>query len=264
MKDGEMSNQQMKNMFNLDGKVAVITGGGGALGAGIAKAYALRGADIVVTGRTQETLDNTVEMVEDIGQQGLAVTGDVTVEADVKNVMDKAVEKFGKINILVTVAGLALRHPAEEFPPEDYEKVLDINVKGTFLSCKHAGKVMMEQGQGKIVTVSSIRANLGHPGGYGAYAPSKGAINTLTKQLAIEWVDHNIQVNSLAPAIFWTPLTQEVLEDEELKQIFLDSIPMGRAAVVDDMVGTAVYLASSASDFVTGEIIYVDGGSNVG
>ncbi len=136
--------------------------------------------------------------------------------------------------------------------------------KGLSLTCKHVGKEMIKQGFGKIITVSSVRGFAGHPGGYAAYGPSKAAVDLLTKQLATEWAKYKINVNSIAPAIFWTPLTQQVLEDEKLKQVFLSRIPLGRAAIPQDMVGATVFLASSASDFITGAILYIDGGCTAG
>ncbi|MPW24714.1 glucose 1-dehydrogenase [Alkalibaculum sp. M08DMB] len=260
----KMSNTEMKNMFSLEGKVAVITGGAGSLGEGVAEGLALHGADIVVTGRTLKTLEETVKKVEAVGKRALAVVCDATNEDQVEEMTKKVLEKFGKIDILVTVAGIAKRHPAEEFPLDEFQQVLDINVTGTFITCKAVGKVMKEQGYGKIITVSSVRAFNGHPGGYAAYATSKGAVSILTKQLATEWAKFGINVNSVAPAIFWTPLTQEVLEDEKLKKIFLDRIPMGRAALVQDMVGATVFLGSSASDYINGHVLPVDGGTVAG
>lgn len=261
----EVSTQnKMMSMFDLEGKVVLITGGAGALGSGIAKGMALHGCDVVVTGRTISTLEKVVADIKAIGKRALAVTCDVTSEEDNNEVVRKTVEAFGKIDILITVAGIAKRFPAEEFPVNDFDQIMDINVKGTFLACKAVGKQMIEQGYGKIITISSVRAFAGHPGGYAAYGTSKGAINLLTKQLATEWAAKNINVNAIAPTIFWTPLTQEVLEDDKLKQIFLSRIPMGRAAVVEDMIGAAVYFSSKASDFITGQVLYVDGGCTAG
>lgn len=260
----ELNPNEIKNLFSLEGKVAIVTGGAGALGEAICAGLAAYGADVVVTGRTLETLQKAVEGIEKFGRKGLAITCDVTKEDQVESLVKRVKDEFGKIDILFTVAGIAKRHPAEDFPLEDYKLVMDINVIGTFLCCKHVGRVMKEQGYGKIITISSVRDNNGHPGGYAAYGPSKAAVSLLTKQLATEWAKYNINVNSIAPAIFWTPLTQEVLEDENLKKIFLGRIPLGRAALPMDMVGAAVYLASNASDFITGHILYVDGGTIAG
>lgn len=259
-----MNNEQLKNMFSLEGKVAIVTGGAGALGEGVATGLAIHGCDVVVTGRTKATLDKTVAEVEALGKRSMAIVCDVTQEDQVVDMVKQVKEAFGKIDVLVTVAGIAKRYPAEDFVMDDFRQVMDINVTGTFIPCKIVGAVMKEQGYGKIITVSSVRGFAGHPGGYAAYGTSKGAVSLLTKQLATEWAKYNINVNSVAPTIFWTPLTQEVLEDEKLKKIFLDRIPMGRAALVQDMVGSTVFLASSAADFITGQILYVDGGCTAG
>jgi gluconate 5-dehydrogenase len=262
--DSRIDLNYVRNMFSLAGKVAIVTGGAGALGQAIAQGLAVYGADIVVTGRTLKTLEPVVKEVEALGRRAMAVTCDVANEQEVSAMVNDAMKAFGTVDILVTVAGIAKRFPAEEFPIEEWQQVMDINVRGTFLCCKHAAKIFKENKKGKIVTISSVRAYAGHPGGYAAYGTSKGAVNLLTRQLATEWAKYNINVNAIAPCIFWTPLTQEVLENEQLYKIFMSRIPMGRAALTQDSVGAAVYLSSPASDFVTGQILYVDGGTIAG
>jgi NAD(P)-dependent dehydrogenase (short-subunit alcohol dehydrogenase family) len=254
----------VKKMFDLTGKVAIITGGAGALGEAMAQGLAAYGCDVVVTGRTLATLQKAVKLIEEQGRKALAVPCDVAKEEDVVKMVEQTMKTFGRVDILVTVAGLAKRHPAEDFPVEDFDQVMAVNIRGTFLPCKHVGKIFKQQGYGKVITISSVRAYAGHPGGYAAYGTSKGAVNLLTKQLATEWAKYNINVNSIAPCICWTPLTQEILDNKELYKIFMSRIPMGRAAVPQDFIGATVYLASPASNFVTGQILYVDGGTVAG
>lgn len=255
----------IKGLFDLNGKVAVVTGGSGGFGKAAAIGLAAYGADIVVTSRTLASLEDTASEVEKLGKRAIAVSCDVSDEDSVKEMVAKTVTAFGKIDILVAAAGIASRFPAEEFPVAEWQKIMDINVKGTFICCKTVGKKMIEQGAGgKIITVSSIRGLLGHPGGYAGYGTSKGAVHLMTRQLAIEWAKHRINVNSVAPCIFWTPLTKQVLEDEKLYKIFMERIPWGRAAEPEDFIGATVFLASNAAEMVTGHILYVDGGSHAG
>jgi NAD(P)-dependent dehydrogenase (short-subunit alcohol dehydrogenase family) len=256
--------QEIKNMFDLTGKVAIVTGGSGGFGKAVSIGLAVHGADVVVTSRTLASLEETAAEVRKQGKKALPISCDVSDPKSVEAMVKRAVDEFGKIDILITSAGIAMRSPAEEFPINDWQKVMDVNVKGTYLCCQAAGRVMIKQGGGKIITVSSIRGLLGHPGGYSAYGTSKGAVSLLTKQLAIEWAKYKINVNSIAPCIFWTPLTEPILNDKKLYDIFMSRIPWGRAAEPEDFIGAAVYLSSNASEFVTGDILYVDGGSVAG
>lgn len=253
-----------RKIFDLTGRVAIVTGGTGGFGHEVAIGLAQFGADVVVTARTLKSLKPVADEIRQTGRKGLALSCDVADPASVKAMVNKAVEEFGKVDILVTAAGIALREPAEDFNIENWQKVMDVNVKGTFLCCQAAAKEMMKQGKGKVITVSSIRGLLGHPAGYAAYGTSKGAVHLLTRQLACEWSKYHINVNSIAPCIFWTPLTKPILENKELYNIFMQRIPWGRAGEPGDFVGATVYLASDASDLVTGHIMYVDGGANAG
>ncbi len=256
--------QEIKKMFDLTGKVAVVTGGSGGFGKAVSIGLAGHGANVVVTSRTLASLEETAAEVRKQGKKALPISCDVSDPKSVEAMVKRAVDEFGKIDILITSAGIAMRSPAEEFPIADWQKVMDVNVKGTYLCCQAVGRVMIKQGGGHIITVSSIRGLLGHPGGYSAYGTSKGAVSLLTKQLAIEWAKYKINVNSIAPCIFWTPLTEPILNDKKLYDIFMSRIPWGRAAEPEDFIGAAVYLSSAASEFVTGDILYVDGGSVAG
>ena len=255
---------EIRNLFDLKGKVAVVTGGSGGFGRAVSIGLAAHGADVVVTSRTLSSLEETAGEVRKLGRKALPVSCDVVSPESVNQMVQKTLDAFGKVDILVTSAGIALRTAAEEMPIDDWQKVMDVNVKGTLLCCQAAAKAMIKQGGGKIITVSSIRGLLGHPGGYSAYGTSKGAIHLLTRQLAMEWAKYKINVNSIAPCIFWTPLTAPILSDENMYKLFMSRIPWGRAAEPDDFVGAAVFLSSDASEFVTGHILYVDGGSTAG
>ncbi len=255
--------KELKKLFDLTGKVAVVTGGSGGAGKAISIGLALYGADVVVTSRTLSTLEETAAEVEKVGKKALPISCDVTNPKSVNEMMGRAMEEFGKVDILLTAAGIALRHPAEEMPIEEWQKVMDANVKGTYLCCQAAAKEMIKRGEGgNIVTVGSIRGLHGHPAGYSAYGTSKAAVHLMTRQLAVEWAKYKIRVNCIAPCIFWTPLTEPILKDENMYKIFMQRIPIGRPAEPEDLVGAVVYLASEASAMVTGHILYVDGGTS--
>lgn len=256
---------EIKNLFDLSGKVAIVTGGYGGFGRAVARGLAAYGADVVVTSRTLSSLEETAEEVKETGRKVLPISCDVADAASVEEMVAKTIRELGKVDILVAGAGIAYRQPAEEMDIDQWQKVMDVNVKGTLLCAQSVARHLIKRGEGgKIVTVSSVRGSQGHPAGYSAYGTSKGAIHLLTKQLACEWAKYKINVNSVAPCIFWTPLTAPILNDPELYKIFMSRIPIGRAAEPEDFIGASVYLASEASDMVTGLILYVDGGSVAG
>ena len=252
---------KVRGLFDLSGKVAIVTGGSGAFGQAAAKGLAAFGASVVITSRRVENLETAAADIAATGATVLPISCDATDVASVEAMVQKTVAEFGKVDILVSGAGQANRFAAEDFPLDEWQTVMDSLVKGTFISCQAVGKRMIAQGSGKIITVGSVRGELGHPGGYAAYGTAKGAVHLLTRQLSAEWAKYRINVNCIAPCIFWTPLTQQVLDDPELYKIFMQRIPWGRAADPQDFIGAAVYLASAASDFVTGAVLMVDGGS---
>ena len=262
----DYTNETIKGLFDLTGKTVLITGGGGGLGLSMARGFANFGANLVLTGRTQETLDKAAGELADTGAKVLTVAADTLVLDDCQRIVDDTVANFGKIDVLVPAAGVARRHAAEDFPKDDFDLVIDTNVKGTWYIDQAVGKQMIKQFEqglspaGKIINITSVRANNGHPLGYGAYATSKGAVVSMTRQLAFEWSKFDICVNALGPTIVMSALTKPVFDDPEKAKVFTDRILFHRAMMPGELIGSAIYLASAASDFVTGQILFVDGG----
>lgn len=247
-------------MFDLTGKVAIITGGGGGLGKPLALGFAKAGADVVVTSRDKSHLDPVVTDIQALGRRALAVSCDVTSAASCKAMVEAVMKEFGKIDILVNVAGTNCRFSAEEMPPEEFEKVIRFNILGTFLATQAVGAVMIEQGKGKIVNMSSVRGKAAPSIGGTAYASSKGGVDSLTKAMAAEWAKYNINVNAVAPALVMTDMTREFLSKPEIYSKMTAEIPLHRLGAPEDILGPVLLLASDASDFMTGQILYVDGG----
>ncbi len=250
----------MADLFDLTGKVAIVTGGAGGIGSAQALGLADAGADVVVTSRQIEHLEQVAGEIRAKGRKALAVTVDVVDEKSVAAMVKRVLGEFPGIDILVNAAGLAIRKPADSFPIDEWQKVMDINARGTFLCCQAVGRVMIKQKSGKIVNVSSVRGRYGLPADYAAYCASKGAVDTLTRTLACEWAKYNILVNAVAPTIVETELTRPALADPEYAKRMKSRIPLGRWAMPEDIVGATVFFASPASDFITGQILYIDGG----
>jgi gluconate 5-dehydrogenase len=247
-------------VFDLTGKVAIVTGGGGGLGRPIAVGLAMCGADVVVTSRDVSHLQPVVQDIEALGRKSLAISADVTDASSLQAMVDKVMQAFSKIDILVNVAGTNARFSAEEMPAEEFERVIRFNVLGTFLACQAVGKVMIEQKRGKIINMSSVRGKVAPSMGGTAYASSKGGVDSLTKTLAAEWAKYNIHVNALAPALVITDMTREFLSKPEIYSKMTADIPLSRLGNPEDIVGPTVLLASDESDFMTGQILYIDGG----
>jgi NAD(P)-dependent dehydrogenase (short-subunit alcohol dehydrogenase family) len=247
-------------VFDLNGKVAIVTGGGGGLGKPIALALAKCGADVVVTSRDAVHLESVVKDIEALGKKCLAVSCDVTDAASVQSMVDEVMATFAKIDVLVNVAGTNARFSAEEIPVEEFERVLRHNVLGTFIACQAVGKIMIQQGYGKIVNMSSVRGRVAPDMGGSAYATSKGAVDQLTRTLAAEWAKYNITVNAVAPALIMTDMTRDFLSKPDVYSRVTAQIPLKRLGVPEEVVGPFVLLASDESNFMTGQIIFVDGG----
>ena len=255
----------VKELFDLSGRTAVITGGYTGIGRQMAEGLAEAGADIVVTARNLEGCAKTArEIKKSTGVKAHPVKCDVSNPQDVENMVRETVGEFGKIDILVNNAGIAAGGLPHEMSHEDWESIIKVNLTGTFLCCKEAGKEMIKAGYGKIINVSSIMGyQTTHLVSAPSYVASKGAVIALTKDLAVRWIPHNIYVNALAPGWFPTNMTEPIISSEFMDKgdDLLESIPAKRFGGDDDLKGAAVLLASRASDYMVGEVLVVDGGT---
>lgn len=252
----------MTDLFDLTGKVALVVGGGGGIGKAQALGLADAGADVAVASRNLGHLEDVAGEIAAKGRKSLPVTVDVVDEKSVVKMVDSVLKEFGRIDILVNAHGISIRKPAETFPVDDWQQVMDINTRGTFLCCQAVGRVMIRQKGGRIINLSSVRGRYGLPANYVAYCASKGAVDTLTRTLACEWAKHNVLVNAVAPTVVETPLTltPEALLNPDFARTMKARIPLGKWAMPEDIVGATVFFASKASDFITGQILYIDGG----
>jgi 2-dehydro-3-deoxy-D-gluconate 5-dehydrogenase len=247
-------------LFDLSGRVAVVTGGNGGIGLGMAKGMAQAGAAIVVAGRQADKNAAAVKEIEALGAKASAVAVDVKDEASVTAMVAQAVARFGRLDILVNNAGMSIRKPPHEYTLAEWQQVIDINLTGAFL-CSHAAyPAMVKAGGGKMINIGSMMSIFGAPYA-AAYAASKGGIVQMSKAMATAWAKDNIQVNAILPGWIDTDLTKAARQQVQgLHERVLARTPAGRWGVPDDFAGTAVFLASAASDFVTGAALAVDGG----
>jgi NAD(P)-dependent dehydrogenase (short-subunit alcohol dehydrogenase family) len=250
----------MVDLFNLTGKVALVVGGAGGIGHAQALGLADAGADVIVSSRKLEHLEPVAKEIQDRGRKSLAVTVEVTQEKSVSAMVKSVLREFPRIDILVNAHGLAIRKPADTFPVAEFKQVMDINSLGTFLCCQAVGREMIKQRSGKIINLSSVRGRYGLPADYAAYCASKGAVDTLTRTLACEWAKYNVLVNAVAPTIVETDLTRPALANPQFAQQMKSRIPLGKWAMPEDIVGATIFFASKASNFITGQILYIDGG----
>ncbi|MFC2008011.1 SDR family NAD(P)-dependent oxidoreductase [Chloroflexota bacterium] len=251
----------MADLFDLKGKVAVVTGGAGGIGRAVALGLAECGADVVVTSRQLTSLEQVVNEIRALGRQGLAIASDVTQEQSVADMVKGIMEVFPRIDILVNSHGINNRNP--DLTIDEWQQVMDVNTRGTYLTCKAVGEVMVKQGGGKIINVSSVRGRYATQRGGGAYCVSKAAVDMLTRGMACELGGSNVRVNAIAPCVVETSFMPPSSFDGASADRLSGSIPIGRWAQPEDMVGPVLFLASKSSDFVTGHILYVDGGLTV-
>jgi NAD(P)-dependent dehydrogenase (short-subunit alcohol dehydrogenase family) len=254
----------VSELFSLKGKVAIVTGGGRGLGEQIAIGFAEAGANVVVCSRRVEACEEVSGKLKEIGVESMALKCDITNPEDVKNVVEQTRERFGRIDILVNNSGASWGASAEEMPLEAWQKVINVNVTGTFLMSQAAGRVMLEQGSGKIINIASVAGLKGsNPKVMDAigYNASKGAVITFTKDLAAKWGPRGIYVNAIAPGFFPTKMSKGLLEKGG--QAILEGTPLRKFGSDTDLKGVAVFLAASASDYITGDVVIVDGGTHV-
>jgi len=250
----------VRSLFDLSGRVAVVTGGAKGLGEAMALALAGAGADVAIAGKTLENNQRVADEIASMGRNSLAVRVEVREQEEVIHMVKEVTKKFGRIDIVVNSAGFADVKPIAEFPLELWEYIMDVNVKGTFLCAQEAAKVMLKQKSGKIINISSLQGFAGRKGDP-AYSASKAAVNLMTMSMACEWAKGGICVNAIAPTWCWTDLTAPHLNKKAFYEKLQQRIPMGRAGNREDLFGIAVFLASDASNFINGAIIPVDGGS---
>jgi 2-dehydro-3-deoxy-D-gluconate 5-dehydrogenase len=248
----------MNELFRLDGKVALVTGAAAGIGAAIAEALAEHGADVACHGNTRPA-DATAALVKAKNRKSAAISGDLSDRATPAKLVAEVLERFGRIDIVVNNAGMMRRAPAVEHSDEDWDAVLNVNLTSVFSLCKLAGKHLLEQGSGKIVNIASL---LSFQGGVTvpAYAASKGGIAQLTKALANEWAGRGVNVNAIAPGYIETENTLALRQNPDRFRQISERIPAGRWGTPRDLAGAAVFLCSSAADYVHGHVLTVDGG----
>jgi len=266
------STVNVKQLFDLTGRVAIVTGGSIGLGRQMADGLAEMGADLVLCARKQERCHQAAEELQQLGVKAIAIGCDVKNPDSIQEMVEATLSQFGRIDVLINNAGISWGAPVEEMRLEDWNKVIETNLTGTFLCAQAVGKVMIRQGRGensagknsagKIINIASVAGLGGAPAELPAigYHASNGGVISFTKDLACKWASHNIQVNAIAPGWFPTHMSNRVLEHHE--ELFLSHIPLRRFGNEHDLKGAAVFLASAASNYVTGHVLVVDGGQS--
>jgi NAD(P)-dependent dehydrogenase (short-subunit alcohol dehydrogenase family) len=248
-----------KELFSLEGKVAVVTGGTSGIGRALSLGFADAGADVIATARRQQQVDDTAAEIEKRGRKTLRMTSDVADRSTLDTLCAAALERFGKVDILVNCAGIIKRTPTLDLPEADWTNILNTNLTGTLRACQVFGRNMLERGYGRIVNIASLNSFVALSE-VAAYAASKAGVASLTRSLAVEWSKKGVTVNAVAPGVFRTDLNAQLLDSTPRGQELLMRTPMGRFGKTEELVGAVLYLASDSASFVTGQILVVDGG----
>jgi NAD(P)-dependent dehydrogenase (short-subunit alcohol dehydrogenase family) len=248
-----------RSPLDLNGKVAVVIGGTSGIGRAIAHGLAQAGADVIPTSRRAEQVEAAAVEIEALGRRTLRVTSDVSERSSLQNVLEETTKAFEKVDILVNSAGRTKRAPTIDFADDEWNDILDTNLTGTLRACQIFGRHMLERQYGRIINIASLSSFVALYE-VAAYSASKAAVASLTKSLAVEWASRGVCVNAIAPGVFRTALNQKLLDETERGREFLLRTPMKRFGKVEELAGAAVFLASDAASFVTGEVLTVDGG----
>jgi NAD(P)-dependent dehydrogenase (short-subunit alcohol dehydrogenase family) len=246
-------------IFSLEGKIAVVTGGTSGIGRAIAIGLAEAGADVVATGRRQQQVEESAAEIEARGRKSLRQASDVNDRASLEKLLAATIEKFGKVDILVNCAGIIKRTPTLNVGEEEWANILNTNLTGTLRASQIFGRHMIERGQGRIINIASLNSFVALTE-VAAYAASKAGVASLTRSLAVEWSKKGVTVNAIAPGVFRTDINAKLLDSTARGQELLMRTPMGRFGKTEELVGAAIYLASDSASFVTGEVLVVDGG----